>query len=259
MDATARAVEENLSQYLQHFGRARGGRCVQARAWRWIHTGSPLLNRVFDARIDGDPDVAVKAALAPFRERGHPVTWMVGPSSHPATLAPVLEANGFRRVHPWVGMVRALAPADAAQAGLHAFVPVDSADRLAAWAEVAGPAFGIPSSLHGSFVRLFSGLLVGERVPFHGLLALDGRGQALGTGLSYLAGETAGLYWIATSPERRGQGIGTALTRRLMGKARACGAKRVVLHATEAGLGLYRRLGFEEVCRIELFSWEPNH
>jgi len=259
VNAAARAVEGNLICYLQHFGRTRDGRCERESGWRWVHTGSPLLNRVFDARIASNPERAVRAALAPFRERAHPVTWMVGPSSYPATLANVLEAHGLRRSTPWVGMTRTLTPADAAQASSYPFAPVDSADRLAAWAEVARPAFGLSLTLHDAFVRLFAELLVGERAPFRGLLVLDGRGQeALGTGLFYLAEKTAGLYWIAARPERRGQGVGTAVTQRLLSEARAQGATRAVLHATEAGLGLYRRLGFEAACRIELFGWEPG-
>ncbi len=39
-----------------------------------------------------------------------------------------------------------------------------------------------------------------------------------------------------------------------MGEARASGAQTAVLWSSVSGLGCYRRLGFEERCRLTLYA-----
>jgi ribosomal protein S18 acetylase RimI-like enzyme len=59
-------------------------------------------------------------------------------------------------------------------------------------------------------------------------------------------GKTATVLNVYVFPDRRGQGIGTALLRRLADEARARGIEQVSLLATQAGADLYRRTGFVE-------------
>lgn len=61
-------------------------------------------------------------------------------------------------------------------------------------------------------------------------------------------GDLAGFRMLATVPQRQGRGVGEALTRACMERARGQGAPGVALHTTElmaAGQRLYRRLGFD--------------
>ncbi len=58
------------------------------------------------------------------------------------------------------------------------------------------------------------------------------------------------LVKMAVSPSARGLGIGEALGRHVLAKARALGARRVYLETNPvlgSAVRLYRRLGFEEV------------
>jgi ribosomal protein S18 acetylase RimI-like enzyme len=65
-------------------------------------------------------------------------------------------------------------------------------------------------------------------------------------------GNAIGLYNIATSPAHRGQGIGEAVTRQIAADARGrYGNLPLVLQATSMGLGVYARLGFRPVTRIQ--------
>jgi ribosomal protein S18 acetylase RimI-like enzyme len=62
---------------------------------------------------------------------------------------------------------------------------------------------------------------------------------------------------VATLPAARRRGIGSALTLRALLEGRARGYRVGVLAAEEAGVGLYRRLGLQEYCKIGCYLWEP--
>jgi GNAT superfamily N-acetyltransferase len=119
---------------------------------------------------------------------------------------------------------------------LTAFAPVDDADLDAALA-VAGWSFGtppermlFPRAVHASP----GGRLVAGRE--------DGEIVATGGGLSFGATGWVGFITVVAAARRRG--LGTAVTADLCRWLEARGARTVLLLATEAGAGVYRRLGF---------------
>jgi GNAT superfamily N-acetyltransferase len=56
--------------------------------------------------------------------------------------------------------------------------------------------------------------------------------------------KTLGLYALATLAEYRGKGIGSTVMKFALNKAKADGYEKVILQASEVGLGIYRKLGF---------------
>lgn len=54
------------------------------------------------------------------------------------------------------------------------------------------------------------------------------------------------IGWVATDPDQRGRGHGTAIIEALVEWSRSQGAAMIELHATTDGEGVYRRLGFSE-------------
>jgi ribosomal protein S18 acetylase RimI-like enzyme len=99
------------------------------------------------------------------------------------------------------------------------------------------------------------------------LVAVDGAGSVLG-GLTYVPGpsspwaeftapDAAGIRMLAVAPGAQGRGVGEALSRAAVERARAAGKAQVILHSTErmtVAHRLYRRLGFE---RDRSLDWEP--
>ena len=65
------------------------------------------------------------------------------------------------------------------------------------------------------------------------------------------------------SPEVRGRGVAGGLTTTMLQRAKEHGLNRVVLHATERAVGVYRRAGFVEQCTIPVFAtasvWSEQH
>lgn len=67
-----------------------------------------------------------------------------------------------------------------------------------------------------------------------------------------LSGETGYILNMYTEPEARGLGIASRLFDELINEAKSLGVKLLHLHATEDGMGIYRRAGFAEPGLVEL-------
>jgi predicted acetyltransferase len=61
-----------------------------------------------------------------------------------------------------------------------------------------------------------------------------------------------GVYAVGTPPTHRRKGFAEAIVRQAL--AEAAGAGRSVLESSEAGLLLYRRLGYRTVTRYAVFA-----
>jgi GNAT superfamily N-acetyltransferase len=76
--------------------------------------------------------------------------------------------------------------------------------------------------------------------------------EPVASSLVFFDTDVAGVYFVSTVPEHRRRGIGSAITTAAPTGARGRGCKAAILHATEMGFPVYRRLGFVEVCALEL-------
>jgi GNAT superfamily N-acetyltransferase len=88
------------------------------------------------------------------------------------------------------------------------------------------------------------------------LAAVDDASVVRATAASATWGPTAGVFFVNTDPAWRGRGVGTAMTAAALRAAAALGASRACLDASELGLSIYRRLGFESAGRITQFVRE---
>ena len=59
----------------------------------------------------------------------------------------------------------------------------------------------------------------------------------------------AGVYWVGTVESARGRGLGEAVTRAVTNAAFDNGATANTLQASVMGEPIYRRMGYEEICR----------
>ncbi len=70
-------------------------------------------------------------------------------------------------------------------------------------------------------------------------------GAIVGTGIATVNGAVGWIGTIWVDPEWRRRGLGLALTEATIDAAEAAGCRTLVLVATDAGLPMYRRIGFE--------------
>ena len=79
----------------------------------------------------------------------------------------------------------------------------------------------------------------------HFLAYLDG--EPIGTGRLTMYGHEAQVAWVAVREPHRGRGVGDALMRTIIERARVAGAGYVLLNAQTHAIPFYERLGFESV------------
>lgn len=243
----------------------------QFAAWgRWRHAATyddgdlvRLVCAVRSGRFNGAyrvrlaperADARIAETIAFYRGRDLPMFWLIGPTAQPADLAGRLEAQGAMHFGDALGMaagLSALGPEPPLPEGV-AIEPVRDAEAMARCSEAMSRAFDEPAFMRDAFASLSADLGFGLDQPWRHYLATR-HGEPAG-GASLLLGAAAGIYNVSTVAEARRQGIGTALTRRLMGEAQALGYRAAVLHASELGAGIYRRLGFRDYCAITWYG-----
>jgi hypothetical protein len=179
-------------------------------------------------------DTQIEGIVPQMRAHTLSQTWLIGPSTRPATLGTHLAAQGLTRTNQWVGMALALqdlqptAPAPSAVL----IEVVQTSEALASWAQVITRRW--PEALRPLFYQLFASLELGPEGPWRFYL---GRlhGVPVATSMLFVSAAVAGIYWVHSSPEVRRQGIGTAMTLAPLQEARAQGLTTGVLQATPLG------------------------
>lgn len=79
-------------------------------------------------------------------------------------------------------------------------------------------------------------------------------GEPIGTGVGTANGAAGWIGTIFVTPERRGHGLGRALTEAVIDRLDAVGCRSLVLVATEEGRRLYERMGFEVEARYHVLE-----
>jgi GNAT superfamily N-acetyltransferase len=105
--------------------------------------------------------------------------------------------------------------------------------------------------------EIYRRLGLGDEGPWRhyvGLLA----GEPVATSTSFFEAGVAGIYFVCTVERARRRGIGAGITLAPLHEARDLGHTVGVLGSSEMGYPVYRRLGFEEYCRIGLYEWRSG-
>ncbi|MDA3818141.1 MAG: GNAT family N-acetyltransferase [Prolixibacteraceae bacterium] len=152
----------------------------------------------------------------------------------------VLEQNGFREIYRWQGMM--LASEDFNPAKETSSVLIESVidkSTMQQWAKIV-------KDVMLSSLKYTEGLLLHwfENEKYKVFIAWENE-KPVSAGLAYLNDNVAGIYFIATLPEHRGNGYASSLVSVLIKNCFDCGTEKVVLHASEAGQKMYHNMGFK--------------
>lgn len=71
-------------------------------------------------------------------------------------------------------------------------------------------------------------------------------------------GEDSGVYFVATLKEHRGKGLARRLMHAALAEACERGLRTSTLQATKLGYPVYERLGYEAICRLEMWEREAD-
>jgi GNAT superfamily N-acetyltransferase len=124
--------------------------------------------------------------------------------------------------------------------------------QLRQWARIVGIVDRISNALENGFYEIFKNQGFSTDEP--SLLFLGSTdGQPVAASRLYCAGGVAGIWHVATLPEARGRGYGTAMTLVTAHAGLSLGYRMGVLLASPAGYGIYHRLGFQEYCHLDVY------
>jgi GNAT superfamily N-acetyltransferase len=219
-------------------------------AWTVGATAGATVYRTALAEDDAAMRIAdLSGALSLFG----PVTWWAGPTASPASLRVHLAAAGYALEDDEAGMAVDLG-------NLVEHLPAPSGLRIG---DLEGPDGELDPGLLEDYLEVNRRTLdwppdkVARRRalyrdderrprPWRQFVA-DVSGSAVATSRVLLYQGVAMVHGVATVPEARRQGIGSAVTVAALRFARERGCRIGVLQASSMGQGPYRRIGFRQI------------
>jgi GNAT superfamily N-acetyltransferase len=259
--ALARVIVLNQIEWTLNFGRSLTAELYESPSLRWWVTNipHPLLNGVISSRLSkNDLDETVRNTLGIFKARDvSTFNWWEYPDNESRDLAVLLIEHNFAYEGGLPGMAVDLMslPEEVSVPNGLMIQPVEDKERLEDWASASLNAYGFPETWKNDWFDLYAGL--GFDLPMRNYVGYLNE-EPVATAELYLAEGVAGVYVVGTIPRVRQMGIGTALTLAPLLEARSLGYRIGVLGATPMGEGVYRKLGFEEYCKLSHYSWKKE-
>lgn len=259
--ALVTAIEANLFDLFHRLGRWPRAEWYEDGALWWAITDIPFAMFTSALRprfVPDDLDAALDVVIARYQSGNIPALWWTGPTTTPADLGARLVAHGFRQTDDGPGMAVDLQ-------ALNEDIPIPSgftiekvshAAALRTWFHPFVAGFDVPDDFTEPFIDWYEWAIFRAGVPLHTYL---GRlnGEPVACSSVYFGAGVAGIYDVATIPEARRQGIGALITLAPLRDARTLGYRAAILHASQMGHGVYRRLGFRQYCTIGQYVWSP--
>jgi len=121
-------------------------------------------------------------------------------------------------------------------------VKLSGEENAIKWSQGCGQAFGYEID-----TRVIQDLLKNSNASVFAYL-IDG--EIAGTAISYKTGDTLGIHQLGTVPSFRKMGVALALMEHILAQAVSQNCHFVSLQASQAGLYMYEKLGFQSLGKL---------
>jgi GNAT superfamily N-acetyltransferase len=262
--ALIEAIEKNFAEEMAWFGRA----LPQAELHKtpellMFYTGAGGPNGVLYTRFASEDERYVlhkiEEVMDYFGAHGVGFGWSVGPSTRPSQLAAILESRGFAYSASTKGMAVDLLAMreDVPRNSELRITEIQDLAHLGILRDMEMQGFGATQEMAQRYYDVYAGAGFGNGLPLHHFIGwLRGAPVAIAS-LLYHAG-VAGIYGVATISEARRQGVGAAITLHVLRFARSTGYRIAILSPTSMSEAIYRRIGFNEYCKIHHYGSPPR-
>ena len=253
------AVEENVVEWTRLKGVHPGVELHDDGDAVWVFSTLPGRGgAVAGARFTQVTAAERIATILEYHRRYlEPTLWWVGPASTPAGLGRHLSAAGLQCQIQMPGMACDL---DAMRTDFRRpeGLEVAALEDFAIFRRYEHPFFGpATTERRRNLIAGISWIVRQEpRRAWHFVASLGG--VPLGCATLFLGAGVAGLYHVATVERARGRGIGKAVTLAALEHARDQGYRAAILHASKEGEPIYRRIGFQEVCKVSHWYYSKS-
>lgn len=207
-------------------------------------------NFILECDLDNDaPGKTVSQVVERMRAGEIPKEWLIEPKVLPNSALESLVNHGFTKKYSLTGMAIDLCTVNS-EVNIAKDIEIkviNDKSSLDKWAEV------VSVGLFKGLIEpsMFYHLLDDERTAFY--LAMKGD-SAIASSMLFLSSEIATIDIVATLPEYRNLGIGTAMTTLPLLNARDKGFAIGILQASEMGRSVYRKIGFSEHCTFDVME-----
>ena len=260
--ALVRAIEENYYALTPFYYNWPNMEVYSGDDVCWCMTDIAFasINAIFRAKLrPDDVDKTIEAVIAKGNEKRVPLNWLLGRDTTPSNLRERLLAYGFIDEGDGAGMAidlhamneKAPVPSD------FSIVEVTNGDVLQTWCHVTAVGFGMPEHDEPALLEWLKGVF-DLNLPVKLYLAYLGN-KPVATSMYFLAEGVAGIYFVNTIPEARKQGIGFAVTLKPLQDARDLGYRVGILHASNMGEPVYRRMGFKRYSTVGSYLWLDDY
>lgn len=262
--AIEEAIEANFNEEMACLGYGLPqGELHKTPELLWIYTGSRGPNAVLYSHFASEDTTYVHARidemLTFFETRNMDFGWTIGPSTRPANLALILETHGFVYSDSTTGLA-----IDLQAVNEHIRVNTDliiteieDLETLEILRSIEISGFGASEMAAQNYYDSYARTGFGNGLPWHHYIGWLHEEPVAIASLLFHAG-VAGMYGVATIPAARRQGVGAAITLHALQEARRHGYLIAVLSPTEMSIAIYRRLGFQEYCKLHHYEWSPG-
>lgn len=253
-------IETNTIAFLKELHHVPGVESYIGPNIIWFSTDIPMafFNSICAANLkEENVDSTIQQIIEQGQSKNTPRLWWTGPLTKPENITKSLEAYGFM-CRETNGMAIDLSEMNEEIPKIPDFEikEVEDTETLKLWSQAFKVGYGMPDAAEEvwtehierigyteeSLTRIYVGCLKGDPVA---------------SSLVYYGEGVAGIYSVGTSPEARGQGIGTAITMAPLIAARKRGYRVSTLQSTPMGFNVYKRIGYKEYCKIGLNVWRP--
>ena len=233
--------------HFQHYETPYYSRIEFEKAWQgW--TGVHLSNIP-----ENKTDQVITEVINRYKQVDKPFTWWVGPTCKPTNLGEHLVQHGLRYDSdtPYMA-VNLIELADIDTPEELEVVKVEDSDTLLKWTEAGAKGFGVTQFTDYMFnVENHESLWkLPNRIRYVGLV--EGVPVSSGTVLAEFG--VACIFQVATVPEARGKGYGTAVTLAPLRDMLGQGVKVGVLHSSKMGYSVYEKIGFKKVGQHRVYK-----
>ncbi|MCB0116764.1 MAG: GNAT family N-acetyltransferase [Caldilineaceae bacterium] len=254
------ATQENIAAYYRRFVGLDGVVLHRDDQVEWFASkpgppGSHVGRFNTEDDIDAAIDAAIDQVIADMSAQVRRWDWAVYRTCRPLDLGERLLRKGGKpgRV-PWLLAALNDLSTEAPPDGFSVRI-VDSSAMMADWSRVSAAGFetglDVCKVYHDAYAQH---LPSADNNAVH-LIGYHGDEPVTSSTL-LVAGGIAGIYDISTPPEHRRRGFGSAITVATLNLARAKGQRHVCCMASDMGLPIYQRLGFNIHVDIPEYVWE---
>lgn len=201
----------------------------------------------------------VNEIISFYRLLKKPFWWWVFPCGQSLSSKELLRSTGFRQISRMTCMEASLKEEERFlnPPSNITIRQVTNEDERCLWERTSFIGFGMPKRTQNQYHSFVSSFDLNTYSP-QKLFIAYWKNIPAATSLLFINNNTAGLYYVATIPSQRKKGCALSLTERVMSEARQLKCSTITLQSTNMGLNIYKRAGFKEMCKADIYTCQVS-